>query len=342
MACLKVGHLSGVDDRGMRGISMATSTIDTRPKASQRRHHLRDVRGLVWPIARSLLLLGIGFIIVSPVLVKISGSFMSLDDLYDNSVSWIPRRPTLEYYAAVFEYMRYPTALLKTSLLVVGVSVLQVLSCTFVGYGFARYDFPLKGLVFGCVIFTLVVPPQLLLVPLYINFRYFGSFGMGSGVNLLNTPTPFLLMAATGVGIKNGLFIYIMRQHFRGVPKSLEEAAFVDGAGPFRTFFSIMMPAARAAILVTFVLSFAWQWNDYFYTTTIFQAANDLLVHRYFRVVEDYRAAYSALHGVAVPYETTTILLNTAGLFYIAPLLIVFAFLQKRFMAGVERTGLVG
>lgn len=321
---------------------MAHSVIETRPRGLLSRFDSAKTKGVVWSIVRSLLLLGMGFIIVSPLLVKVSGSFMSLEDIYDSSVGWIPRRPTIEHYVTVFQFMRYPRALLLTTLLVTAVSAFQVLSCTFVGYGLARYNFPLKGLVFGCVLFTLVVPPQLMLVPLYINFRYFGAFGLGAGVNLLNTPLPFLLMAATGTGIKNGLFIYIMRQYFKGMPVSLEEAAHVDGAGPFRTFFSIMFPSAQAPMLVTLVLSFAWQWNDYFYTTTIFQAQNDLLVHRYLGVVQDYRLAYVELHGVEAPFEISTMILNTASLFYIVPLLILFAFLQRRFIAGIERTGLVG
>ncbi|MGB4759786.1 MAG: carbohydrate ABC transporter permease [Bacillota bacterium] len=321
---------------------MAQPITETHGSDLRRRFEKSKFQGLVWAIARTLLLLGMAFIIVSPLLVKISGSFMSLEDVYDSSVGWIPRRPTLEHYRVVFQFMNYPRSLLLTTLLVTAVSLLQVISCTFIGYGLARYDFPFKGLVFGCVLFTLVVPPQLLLVPLYINFRYFGAFGMGPGVNLLNTPLPFLLMAGTGTGIKNGLFIYIMRQYFKGMPRSLEEAAHVDGAGPFRTFFSIMLPAAQAPLLVIFVLSFAWQWNDYFYTTTIFQAKNDLLVHRYLGVVQDYMLAFREEHGFDAPFEMSTMILNTASLYYIVPLLALFGFLQGRFIAGSERTGLVG
>jgi len=299
---------------------------------------------IAWSIARAALLLGMSYIILFPILVKISSSFMSLEDMFDSSVNWIPRRPTLEHYRDVFYYMDYPRTLLNSIVLSGGVSILQVVSCMLVGYGLARFDFPGRRILFGCVIFTLIVPPELLLVPLYINWRFFNLGGLipGPGWNLLNSQWPFYLMAATGTGIKNGLFIYIMRQFFKGMPKSLEEAAYVDGAGPIRTFFSVMMPNAKAPMLVTFVLSFAWQWNDYFYTTAFYQSASDLLTTAFLRVNTAWLEGYRQIHGMDPPWQIHSLISNTAALFYIAPLLVMFAFLQRYFMRSVERSGIVG
>lgn len=298
----------------------------------------------VWAIVRTLLLFGMSYIILFPILVKVASSFMSFEDLFDSSVNWIPRRPTLQNYVSVYHYMDYARTFWNSFVLSTGVSVLQVLSCMLVGYGLARFDFPGRRLLFGCVVFTLIVPPELLLVPLYINLRFFNLGGLipGPGWNLLNSEWPFYMMAATGTGIKNGLFIYLMRQFFKGVPKSLEEAAYVDGAGPIKTFFLIMLPNATAPMLVTFVLSFAWQWNDYFYTTAFYQASTELLTHAFMGVNVAFRESYRQIHGIDPPFEMNTIVSNTAALFYIVPLLVIFGFLQRYFMRGVERSGIVG
>lgn len=317
----------------------------TEPRfALSRRINRTRVGQTLWSIVRAALLIGMGYIILFPLLVKISSSFMSFEDLFDSSVNWIPRRPTIEHYIDVFRYMEYPRTLFNSTMLAVGVSVLQVLSCMLIGYGLARFDFPGRRLLIGCVIFTLIVPPELLLVPLYINLRFFNLGGLipGPGLNLLNSQWPFYLMAMTGTGIKNGLFIHLMRQFFKGVPKSLEEAAYVDGAGPIRTFFLIMLPNATAPMLVTFVLSFAWQWNDYFYTTAFYQSGTELLTHAFLKVNVAFIEGYRQIHGIDPPFELSSIISNTAALFYIVPLLVMFGFLQRYFMRSVERSGIVG
>lgn len=325
-------------------VSVESKTTRQPRFAWENRLHRHRVGKALWSMARGALLIGMGYIIIFPILVKLSSSFMGFEDLFDSSVNWIPRRPTLEHYLTVFHYMDYPRTLLNSTLLSTGVGALQVLSCMLVGYGLARFDFPGRRLLLGCVIFTLIVPPELLLVPLYINLRFFNLGGLlpGPGINLLNSEWPFYLMAMTGTGIKNGLFIHLMRQFFKGVPKSLEEAAYVDGAGPIRTFFWIMLPNAKAPMLVTFVLSFAWQWNDYFYTTAFYQSTTDLLTHAFLRVNVAWLEGYRQIHGVDPPWEIHSIISNTAALFYIVPLLVMFGFLQRYFMRSVERSGIVG
>ena len=119
------------------------------------------------------------------------------------------------------------------------------------------------------MLLTLIVPPQMIMIPLYLSFRYFDPLGLlpGNGINLLNSYWPFALTSATAMGMRNGLFIYIMRQYFRGMPAELEEAAYVDGAGALRTFFQVMLPSAVPVMVIVFLFSFVWQWNDDFYST---------------------------------------------------------------------------
>ncbi len=259
--------------------------------------------------------------------------------MFDKTVQWIPRHFTLDNYKLVFEHLKYPKALFNSFMLSLVVSLFQLLACTVIGYGFARFDFRGKNLFFGLVIFSLIVPPQMIMIPMYLNFRNFNLFGLlpGSGVNLLGTYWPFILTAITGTGLKNGLFIFIMRQFFKGMPKSLEEAAYVDGAGPFRTFFQIMLPGAIPALVTVFLFSFVWQWNDYF-LTNIYMGNETVLPI----MLDGLR--YSVEGALQQPIKTqyASLLNNTGSLVFMAPLLILYAFLQRYFVESVERSGLVG
>ncbi|MFW5787796.1 MAG: carbohydrate ABC transporter permease, partial [Halanaerobiales bacterium] len=228
----------------------------------------KDFKYYIWSIIRGVLLVGISCIILYPFFIKISSSFMTERDIYDLSVKWIPRNFTYVNYIRAWTGLYYPQAFLNSFILTLSVSILQLFSCTIVGYGFARYSFRGMGFLFGLVILTLIVPPQLIMIPIYLNFRFFNFFGLigESGFNLLNSYWPFILTSLTATGMRNGLFIFIMRQFFKGMPRGLEEAAKVDGAGPLKVFFRVMLPGAAPAILIVFLFSFVWQWNDTFYT----------------------------------------------------------------------------
>ncbi|MFW5987889.1 MAG: carbohydrate ABC transporter permease [bacterium] len=298
------------------------------------------IANYIWGLVRAVLITGLCFIILYPFMIKIFGSFMEYQDLFDPAVNWIPRNFTLEQYEIAWEYMNYPRSLLNTFMLTIMVTFLQVISCTIIGYGFGRYEFTGKNLLFGLVIFTLVVPPQLIMIPIYLNFRFFDFFGIfgEGGINLIGSYWPFILTALTGMGLKNGLYIYIMRQFFKGMPDSLEESAYVDGAGSFRTFVQIMLPGAIPAIVIVFIFSFVWQWNDVFYLNLYIRNVSGYLSHELqnfsFRFLEESNYAYS--------FSYLSLLDNTGMILFMAPLIVMFAFMQRYFIESVERTGIVG
>lgn len=293
---------------------------------------------LIWSFIRGVIILGICYVIFYPLIVKIPSSFMREVDMFDKTVQFVPRMLYLENYRVVWEYMEYPLAFWNSVKLTTLVSILQLGACTFIGYGFARFRFLGRSLLFGAVVFSLVVPPQMIMIPLYLNFRYFTFFGLipEPGINLLGSYWPFIFTSLTGTGLRNGLFIYIMRQFFRGIPKSLEEAAYIDGAGPLRTFLRVMLPNAKPAMLTVFLFAFVWQWNDYFFTSIYMGNTKVLPV---------------MLEGVAFNVMKTasyisdhyrSVLDNTGMVLFIIPLLVLYAILQRYFIEGVERTGLVG
>lgn len=293
---------------------------------------------LVWSLIRTVLIVGICFIIIHPLLIKVTSSFMTLEDIIDSSARWLPLQPSFVGYRLAFNLMNYPVALWNSLTLATLVGVLQLVSCSLVGYGLARFKFPGNSLVFGLAIFTLIVPPQMISIPLYLNFRFFNFFGLSeTPINLLNTYWPFALTSMTANGFRNGLHIFIMRQFFKGMPGDLEEAAYVDGAGPFRTFFSVMLPSAIPAMVIVFLFSFVWQWNDYFLTMTFLRNSETLpialqaLPERYFA---------SADSNDVTQYST--ILNNAGSLMLMAPLILLYAVAQRFFLESVSRTGIVG
>lgn len=295
---------------------------------------------LAWSFTRMVLVVGICFIIIYPILVKLSSSLMSVEDLFDLTVSWIPKRFSFQTivgnYRDVFREMNYPRAFLNSTVLALLVSVLQMASCTVVGYGFARFQFFGSNILFALVILTLLVPPQMVMIPMFLNFRFFDFFGLlETPINLLGTYWPFVLTSITSMGLKNGLFIYIMRQFFKGMPKSLEEAALVDGAGQIKTFFTIMLPGAAPALLIVFLFSFVWQYNDLFLTTMYMRESRTLLPFMLERLT-------LVFDNMDYSDEYISVIINTGMILFITPLLILYAFLQRYFVESVERTGIVG
>lgn len=298
-------------------------------------------------VMRALLLFGLCFMILQPLLTKISLSIMSEADIYDSTVIVLPRTVTGMNYQLTSHLMTYPTALTNTILISFLTALLQVAACTLVGYGFARYDFPLKKLWFGCVVLVIIVPPQVISTALHLNFRFFDIFGIfkaltGSTLNLRSTITPYLLMCATCMGLKDGLYIYMLRQYFRGVPKSLEEAAYVDGCGSFHTFWKVMLPDALPILTSCFLFAFVWQWTDIFYSNTFMGTATLLsrelstLVTRLSRYMSDNANAAGSQIGLARQQQITA----TGVIMSIFPLLILYVFAQRGFVESLSLSGI--
>lgn len=301
---------------------------------------------VAYKIVRFVLLFGLCFLILQPILNKISISFMQEKDLYDSTINVIPRNFTLSNYKIAAYLMSYWKALGNTTMISLLVSVLQIISCTLVGYGFARYKFPLKGLWFGFVILVIVIPPTTIQSSLYLNFRYFDIFGLfklisGQTINLLGTITPYALMCLGCMGLKSGLYIYMLRQFFRGIPKELEEAAYVDGCGKIKTFVRIMLPDAKPMITSCFLFSFVWQWTDNFYSRMFLKPDVSILSNK-LTGLAGALDSYLDVRGIAQKATTaySNAMIGTGTLLVIIPLIIVYLFAQKGFVESLSQTGI--
>lgn len=318
-----------------------------RPMAIKKRITKNQVRKGFFRLFHFVLVFGICFVILYPLLFKICTAFKGPNDLLDKTVIYLPREFTVSTILNVFRGMDYPRALLNTLVLSLLVSGLAVVSCTLVGYGFGRFRFPLKKFWFAMVILTMIIPPQTVFLPTYLHFKNFDIFGLfqlfglENGISLINNMGSFAVLGITAMGFKNGLYIYMIQQFFRGLPKELEEAAHVDGAGHFRTFLQILLPSAGSIIATVFMFSFIWQWTDMYYTQ-FFMSQGHLLSNALMNIGNQITSmgAESSL-SVASPAALSQI--NNIGcLLVIIPLLILYAFTQKAFVEGVERSGIVG
>ena len=308
----------------------------------------RETKRTVVSIARALLMFGLCFMIIQPLLIRFSTGFMVEQDLYDSTIVLVPRHLTLDNYRIVFDLTDFPNSMVNTLWTSLLVSVLQIISCTLVSYGFARFEFPLKKFWFGCVIMLIVVPPQTIQTALYMNFANFDIFGIfkattGKPINLRTSILPYAMMSLTCMGLKNGLYIYMLRQYFKGVPTSLEEAAYIDGCGTMHTFTKIMLPDAMPTIASCFLFSFVWQWTDIFYARNFltFLDPDKVYADQLSSIVSRMSRYFAKDVGqaVVVPVGRQQQLISIGVLICCIPLIILYCFTQKTFVQSLAMSG---
>ncbi len=297
-------------------------------------------------ICRFILLFGMCFLILQPILNKISVSFMTEQDLYNPIVTNIPEHFTTANYKMASDVMSYPKALVNSIVISFTIALLQIAVCTLVGYGFARFKFPLKNMWFACVILVILIPPQTIVSSLYLHFRFFDIFGIiklitGEAINLRGSKLPYYLMSATAMGLKNGLYIYMIRQFFRNIPGDMEEAAYVDGCGMLRTFARIMLPQSKPILSSCFLFAFVWQWTDGFYSK-MFLGTTPLVSTSLARIVDSLGAYIQRISGIktTISVAYSNCILSTGTLMIILPLIVIYLFAQRAFVESISATGI--
>lgn len=298
-------------------------------------------KNVVVKVFTYVLLVGISYVILFPFFAKISGSFMSREDFVDVTVKLIPKYPTLDTYKAIISENHYFQAVFNTFTLSVLCALLQTFVCCVIGYGLAKFKFKGNKLIFFLVIFTMVVPHKTLQLSMFMKFRFFDICGIlelltGEALNITNTYWPLALLSLGGLAFKNGLYIFMMRQFFSGVPDELEESAYIDGSGVFRTFLQIILPLSVPMMITIFLFAFSWQWTDNFYTNVFFTKSSIILMPNIIGVPSTLDTNYAAQNL----YESA--INNTCALLILAPLLVMYVFLQRYLIGGIERSGIVG
>ncbi|PCL93189.1 carbohydrate ABC transporter permease [Paenibacillus lautus] len=299
----------------------------------------------LWSFIRLTLIAGLSFVILYPILQKISTAVKDKADLYSPVVVWIPENFTMSNFLDAIRIMDYWETLFNTFALSATTTVLTAASCALAGYGFARLKFKGSQFMFACVILTILVPPTTILIPIYLNLKDFTLMGLiplitGKSANLLNSYWPFILTSLTANSLKAGLYIFIFRQFFRGIPKEVEEAAYIDGAGVGTTFTRIMMPNAIPAVITTTLFSFVWQWNDSFYTTT-YLTSSKVMSTQLSSLPYNLSIMLGGDPSKADPFYLSMVQ-DTGILLAILPLIVIYLFVQRYFVESIERTGIVG
>ena len=338
------------------------------------------VKKVVWYIFRLVLLIGVSYIVLFPFFSRIAGSFMLPDDFVDATVRLIPKKFSTDTYSAIWKENSYFEAFTHPLFLSGMSAILQTFICCFVAYGLAKFKFKGRNIVFLAVIFTLAVPHKPLeysMTQTFANFDILGIFkflngggweifgktiiksspdlipSAGSGfwsnvqeggsISMRDTYWPFVILSLGGIAFKNGLYIFMLRQFFKGVPDELEESAYIDGSGIMRTFFTIILPLSVPMMITVFIFAFSWQWTDTFYTGMFIpNSANKegmlLLTDTMKDVPTSLKTEYLNHQGYDAGFSSAV--KDTAGLMIIAPLVVMYLFCQRYLVQGIERSGL--
>jgi multiple sugar transport system permease protein len=304
---------------------------------------LHRILGKIVNVFKYVLVVGLCFVILYPLMLQLAIAFRAPTDVNNPTVLWIPGEFSIKNFQVAMIALRYWDALRNTLILSFGVTMFQLISTSLAGYAFARLKFRGSGFFFAAALFTIVVPQTVIALPLLRSLTQ---------MQLVGKPITLFLMAGMGMGIKSGIFIYLFRQFYRGIPVELEEAAYIDGANPLQVFSKIMLPNARGAVITVALLSFVWQWND-FYFTTLFVTRSNLgfatLTTQQVSVLFGLQQALTdagvwGLMGQDVTKNPlfSSMILNTSGVLVMLPLLVLYFFVQKLFVQGIERSGIVG
>lgn len=316
-----------------------------------RKKELYGVTRWIWSLCRFLLIFGLGFVILYPLLQILSKVFMPTDQYQDLSVIWIPKSLTLDNIKNAIMYTKFWESLVNSMILCLSCAAIQIVVCSLTGYGFGRFRFPFREPLFLMVILTIIVPTQIIFLPSFVQYRFFDFFGISKlmglitgknyteyAVNLIDTRWSFWIPSFFGVGLRSGIFIYLFRQCFRGIPKELEEAAKIDGCGSIVTYLRIMLPNAKSSILTVFLFSIVWHWNEYTLTRTFFPQKYQPLAIQLRLAIDSMMSDLNTRTNLSFQMGVT----YAAVLLFILPVLIIYIFTQRWFVEGVESSGIKG
>lgn len=295
---------------------------------------------------RYAFLLAIAYIIITQLLYVLSFAFRTTEDVYDSSVIWLPKNYTVSNLGVAWTVLDYGSTALRTVGVLIISGLIEIITCALPAYGLARFKFRGKSIMFAIVILMILLPPHMIGVSMSLNYAHFDVFGIlglvgkiiGTDIrpNLLDSGFVFWLPSLFGVGLRAGLFIFIYTQFFKGLPRELEEAAAIDGANALTTFIRVVIPSSGVAFLTVSIFSMVWHWNEY--NQAVLYLTNNYPISIMLKQLQSGQSVYTAhgFSGSSPAYEMAACLL------YILPLLIMYIALQRKFIASVDRVGIVG
>lgn len=279
-------------------------------------------------LARLLILTIVGYIVLYPFFYMLVTAIKDIDAMLDVEHIWIPVTYSLKSFKEIFELLNFGTALKQTFLVQILSAAIETFVCAFVAYGFARFKFKGKPICMFFLILSLLVPIQMYSLSMSANYR---------NLHLFNTPFVYWLPSLLGVGIRSGMMIFIYQQFFVNLPKELEDAAYIDGAGPVRTYFSIALPSSSVVLVTVSVLSFVWHWNEYYLASLTFLSDSAPLA-----MVLSFLKVYLKQVGIYEGWPEYASLVSAACLMYVIIPLILYMIFQRKFVRSIDRVGITG
>lgn len=281
-------------------------------------------------------LICISFVFLQPIIKIISRTFMSAADVIDPAVEWLPKKFSVNNLLVAAEVLKLPTTL-RNSIVFSGIlAVCQTIVSALTGFALSRFQFRLKNFWFIMILLAFIIPVPVLMIP---RLMMFVSVQEAIGVSLIGTPIPQVLMAALGQGVYSTVLILIFHNFFNMIPRVLDEAAMIDGASPFQVFVHVVLKMSWSTILVVFLFSFVWNWNETYITGTLLRNAIELLPAKLSLFNSEFADSVSAQGGA---FRLNEAYKMAATFLSIAPLLVLYAFVQRRFIQGIENTGITG
>ena len=300
-------------------------------------------------IFRYAFFISLSYILMYPLIYIIVNAFKSFSDSFDATVVWVPKTFYLGNIVDALKVFHVDETAMRSFVYEIIAAMIQFCSCAVAAYGLARFNLKGKAIMSALMILNILVPVMMYIIPSYVNYSHMDFFGIlgliskwvGHDIrpNLIGTPLVFYLPAVLGVGLKGGLFIYIYSQFFKGLPKELEEAAWIDGAGAWKTFLSIVVPSSGSATITVLLFSIVWHWNDYY-------MAQMYMNKETFSVAINNFSAYSLTDALGVDVDTASLMavpVILAGcMLFMLPMMIFYLLIQRKFMASIATSGIVG
>lgn len=306
----------------------------------------QNIGNAFYAVFRFVILISVGYIILYPLLYMVVTSFRTTASYLDPTRQWIIKEVSLEHYKKSIDFLNYGKSFLLTIKTEMVGALLEIASCAVAAYGFARFKFKFKNFFTAILFLTILVPAPMIIIPLVTNFAktdFLGILGLvykltglDLRINLVGTVFTFYLPSLLGVGLRSGILIFIYIQFFKGLPKELEEAAMIDGAGPIKTFLKIAIPSSGVVIITVTVFSLVWHWNDYTLASMYMPGNRTLAVS-----IFDYQSILTSQGFYTDVPETKGYMLAGCVLF-VAPMLILYLILQRGFIESIDRVGITG
>jgi multiple sugar transport system permease protein len=285
--------------------------------------------GLIYKIIVLVLLISFSYIYLYPMLFMLTNSFMNVDDLINPGVNWVPTVLELENYNRAIQVLELPASIFDSTGYVLQVSISATVSSALIGYGFAKFNFPLKKILFAFMLATFILPSQVTMVANMLIFRNLG---------IMSSENSMVLPAIFGQGVNAAIYILIFYQFFKTIPGVLMESAEIDGASPIKVFYKIALPLAIPSFLIVFLFSFVWYWNETFITGLYVGDQVTLPLK-----LQAFRASYESLFPPgSFGSELNEAIMLAGNMITILPLLLLYFFAQRFFTESIDRTGITG